>query len=360
MRRLNKEGRLKSIRLSQNRERKRLKRLRKRIRYVGGVPILANRITVIIPNHLSIFDNRMNRELSRVSSIVRKSLSTSNRVRVRLDFSDVEHFTVAALLKLHADIHVYEALAGVSRFVDFKGPKKLNLRKTMKELGFLRRERLHSDSMPGIISITSDTRGDRFKRDLFADMNQAFYGGALQKDGQEWDNLQGAIGEAMLNVVDHAYTRYESEMVKEKIGPRWWLVSQTLGDQLYIALVDKGIGIPTTIFETQKDKRAIEVLKRYFNMVQTRGVGPDSASIVTAIKYGQSRLKKRFGGRGTGLETVRKLVLDNPNGTLTIISNCGKYIFSYRSGEVTSEYDNSINGTLIQWNISLAPNPNNV
>lgn len=184
-------------------------------------------------------------------------------------------------------------------------------------------------------------------------MNRAFYDGELQKEGEEWATLQGAIGEAILNVIDHAYNAPERADFRKSLGTRWWLVAQTIDNQLFIAIYDKGVGIPKTIFGSEKNKKTLQVLSRYFNIVKMRAAGADSAAIRTAMAYGRSRLNSNHSGHGTGLSEVRDLVANNPIGQLSILSNRGLYEYTSKGVETTREFRDSVHGTLIQWNISL-------
>jgi hypothetical protein len=303
-----------------------------------------------MPSRLGIFRPEAHEALTETIQAIQRSLKNRN-TKVFLDFRLTEHASVAGLLLLHSSIRAAEAENNCQLKKTLIPPKNARVRMIMNRVGFLKPDN-YLESQPGFIPLTTDVKGSTFAKKLFANMNTAIYDNKLQKGGPEWDRLQSAIGEAILNVFEHAYDDAKTKPITDRMGYRWWLIAQTFDNQIYIAMIDKGVGIPETIISSAKMKLE-RLLNRFLRMATKHSAGPDSAGIITAMRYGSSRLKRRLGGRGTGLASVKELVAPNPDGELLIFSNRGEYTYSNQHGEHTAEHPNSIMGTLIQWNISL-------
>ena len=146
-----------------------------------------------------------------------------------------------------------------------------------------------------------------------------------------------AIMEAMLNVKYHAYPHQTEK--------RWWFTATIFEEQLYIAICDRGVGIP----ETLPRKGLGEILRSV--------VGDDSKMIQAAMRY--TRTSREESGAGYGTRDIQRLILKQRQGNLTIISGKGHYRLSCNEHgeeeELVNQIDDDINGTVIQWTIPLYP-----
>ncbi|MDA8002308.1 MAG: ATP-binding protein [Alphaproteobacteria bacterium] len=146
-----------------------------------------------------------------------------------------------------------------------------------------------------------------------------------------------AIGEAMLNVKNHAYPERMS-------GRFWWTMATIFEENLHVVLCDRGVGIPHTLHG-----------KSWFQKVSRKisSKTSDAEMIKSAMKYARSS-RKKFSGVGLGSRDIQMLVRETGRGHLTIISGKGHYHLdgaSKREKPVEIGYD--VGGTLIHWRIPL-------
>jgi hypothetical protein len=218
MKRLSKTARHQQIRLSQSRERRRLKRKYRHVRYVGGHPILSGHVNIVMPSRLGIFRPEAHEALTETIQAIQRSLKNRN-TKVFLDFRLTEHASVAGLLLLHSSIRAAEAENNCQLKKTLIPPKNARVRMIMNRVGFLKPDN-YLESQPGFIPLTTDVKGSTFAKKLFANMNTAIYDNKLQKGGPEWDRLQSAIGEAILNVFEHAYDDAKTKPITDRMGYR--------------------------------------------------------------------------------------------------------------------------------------------
>lgn len=186
------------------------------------------------------------------------------------------------------------------------------------------------------------------------------------------DNLEyvygDAIQEAINNVSLHAYTDQKDN---EK---HWWLNCSLIDDELYLVLYDQGRGIPVTFTKGNKAfdevdwddpdlqnevKKLITKWGLELPLISKETVentkNSDSSSIFFAMSdditrmIGSDELK-----HGQGSKSIKKLVSSHEKGILWIFSNKGLYRYENDDkAPFLKDYINSIQGTLIQWNIKV-------
>ncbi|EMX6256021.1 hypothetical protein ACIUV6_04560 [Pseudomonas aeruginosa] len=169
-----------------------------------------------------------------------------------------------------------------------------------------------------------------------------------------------AVSETINNVRLHAYPNLDNS---EK---RWWLVCHTIGKMLYLAIYDRGVGIPKTVVErswflsslkyTQPEEYAIleaqfpELTKGWdlhvFNRIS------DEKLIYLSMQGDVTGTKSDKHGQGS--KSILALVNDTPGGQLWVFSNDGLYKFRQTDEKpVLFALPKTFPGTLIQWNIEL-------
>lgn len=207
-----------------------------------------------------------------------------------------------------------------------------------------------------------------FRNEIVDFISQEIYQGSLT-DEEEY-RFSDAIQEAINNVYRHAY----SKDTPSNNRPWWWMCS-VIDDQLYLLLYDKGQGIPNTFVKGNEfydqidwhneESQSIlqDLIKRWelpysipIEELEKITQSPtDSLSISLAMSdditrmNGEDELK-----HGQGSKSIRKLVADNDDGWLFIVSNRG--MLWYRDEQSMIELHDmkcSINGTLVQWNIRI-------
>jgi hypothetical protein len=167
----------------------------------------------------------------------------------------------------------------------------------------------------------------------------AEYDGNIAQPLQE--NLFAGITEAMTNVLNHAYALPREDETGIVNSREWWMFSQHKDDQLTVAFLDLGAGIPKTL----PFKRPV-VWQKLVRLNRTL----DSRTIEYALKDSISRTNESH--RGKGLGQMARVVDLVPGGVITILSNFGG--LTRKSGVVRRrDYRDSIQGTMIFWKIPL-------
>ena len=277
---------------------------------------------------------------------------------VSLDLRTCHTVKASAVIKLHVELEVIEALCAAKkqRMVTVLWPNDGTASRLLEAVGFAGATPMQR---AGHMAISSGLSGQG-TRERLKTMNRCLFSDKLVMDDQPWQDLYAAISEAMLNVQHHAYKHEERTDFVEKLGPRWWLMGSTLNDQLHLVLYDKGIGIPRSLED--KQGKVKEILYRYGRKFSGQAaIGEDGGLIAAAMVYGRSRLKGKQvspSGRGKGLSDIRHWVLQNPTGELHIYSNRGRYSYNSDTNRVrVINHDSSIHGTLIQWKMRLEAAP---
>lgn len=156
-------------------------------------------------------------------------------------------------------------------------------------------------------------------------------------------SLYTGITEAMANVLNHAYKvlKREDGLNAGSIAD-WWMFSKYQNSCLYVVFCDLGAGIPRTLPATRRS---------LWNKIMRKGIKNDGEVIRHAVKDSVSRTKKSHRGKGLG-QIVR--VIDDIDGSeVLILSNSGAYTLKSDGVPVCRNYNDSILGTLILWNIPL-------
>lgn len=218
------------------------------------------------------------------------------------------------------------------------------------ELGFfaLLKTKLRSDwSIPA----PNSTRYVNFFSSTYADptlpgrFRQAI-GESLAEISQVTLDLFSSLSEAIANAVEHAYIAPRSD---EK---RWWLTGSVDHEnrRLSVVILDHGIGIPGSLPHSRWLQEISAVLKSMgFSLL---GIDAHGKIIEAAMTVGRSRLQQPQ--RGKGLGDVLKLALADPSNSLRVISGRGYYVFEKGAGS-SREMAQSLDGTLIEWNLALPP-----
>lgn len=171
-----------------------------------------------------------------------------------------------------------------------------------------------------------------------------------------------AVSETINNVGLHAYPGRVSGQKK------WWLLCNVIGDQLYLAIYDRGVGIPKTVLEkpwllASMEKEfpdKYEEIKKEFPDFENMGLNlfvtkklTDPQLIYLSMLGDVSGTKKDKHGQGS--KSIKALVDETDDGKLWIFSNKGLYKFSLEEdGAEMYRLPNKMLGTLVQWNIKIS------
>ena len=178
----------------------------------------------------------------------------------------------------------------------------------------------------------------RFRKSIESEINQP-----LARRASHY--LFAALSEAVTNAVQHAYRGDEKQ--------KWWVSAsyKKATGKLSILCYDRGLTIPKTLPHSGK----WEVIR---GIIGNAGLdlGLDSDLIKGALMTRRTATRAHY--RGHGLPQLMNFIDEVNMGALTIYSRRGKVIYSKNEIEKQGKYSHEslskpIEGTLIEWNVSL-------
>ncbi|MGM0769961.1 MAG: hypothetical protein ACQEV6_18275 [Pseudomonadota bacterium] len=155
--------------------------------------------------------------------------------------------------------------------------------------------------------------------------------------------LSDAVSEAVLNVRHHAYP----DLIEKPEQKNWWVIADFIDEQLFIAILDRGVGIHATLPYQEWWKNTVKDFSTSLKSMS----GSHSAWIEASFEEGKTGTRK--GERGLGGKTIKDLVRQNSDGELHVFSGRGIYISDGDKTLERTDSSHSIGGTLVQWNIRL-------
>ncbi|GAB1146670.1 hypothetical protein [Shewanella algae] len=293
---------------------------------------------ISVPPQLDLY-NEESRDatLDFIESIRQHSLSH----KVMLDCSTAKSFSAAATLLLYSTIDRLKS-NDAHRLVRFKGQKgdvKLIIEKTGLKSLTLQQDCTITDCKVDILPIVKGTaRGEEFEQVIDYVQHQIYKNNMSPEQENVWG---AAVGETVSNVKLHAY-----EDADEK---PWWIICSVIGDDLYLAICDQGVGIPNTI---KKQGWINSLVQNSPALVRKMLSSNDSDAIELSMTIGESSTNQQK--HGLGSQSIRALVEKNPDGALWVFSNHGVYYKNRDSSKPElRDFGGSISGTIVQWNIKL-------
>jgi len=340
-------------------KRKQLKIINKQIKATNkssGKKVITGAL-IISPYMLCIYDDHYYEDaINFFKKISRKILKEKKKITI--DFSRLESVTAAAILCLYAEIHRCIQLSEIDHPIRYIKPRHAEPRRVLNELKFFAGinnpsyDVIHEGTI-GVIPCTSGTKADNKLDDLMNSIENNIYGGEINEEGD--NTLYRSLSEAMLNVWQHAYksSRIKKDEI-DRLGKRWWILGHRIEDNLYLAIYDRGIGIP----EALPFKYTKEVIDKFLDFLKLKNRS-DANMIHAAMEIGRTGTGKQ--GRGKGLQDVRRFVEENPSGVLRIYSNRGGYVYRMEGDKIEHHSrKHSLRGTLIQWNVKLTNNSSEI
>lgn len=324
---------------------------------------VSGKLVITAPTKISIYDFSENKarcpyyQTLRFTQTIKSKLSTRDCI---VDFSSTTSVSAAALVIVYAALetaisermgdseivwskneHVNRALKAmnINKIID-GADIDYNL-KTVKILPII--SSVGKKHMESII--------DFIKQKVFKDMSPVTE-----------HVYADAISETINNVGLHAYPD------GEPATKRWWLMCNTIRNQLYLAIYDCGIGIPKTVMNRTWFIPSLQIthpklhkrLLEEFPDDTTSGpknfgrvVIPDERLIHLSMMGDVTGTEEDKHGQGS--KSIMKLVGDTPKGKLWVFSNNGLYTHCQsdnKPGE--KKLSKKFPGTLVQWNIKLS------
>lgn len=260
-----------------------------------------------------------------------------------LDFDDTEHISAMAMVYLYSEIHRIidaGACADLIRISDKRAPRHIRL--ALQECGLLKLTQSGRDPNGQMTPIVCGQGDNHLEEIVDQIMTKALQDKQLDEARKAEAELitSRALQEAMLNVLHHAH--------REATSHRWWATAMIIERQLFIAICDRGVGIPKTLPTSS--------FWRYLAHAVTRA-SDDHELIKQAMIYTRSSThspRKGKGNRGLGSKDMQNLVLTMRSGYMTIVSGRGYYKLE---GETAQEHSHlakhDFEGTIVQWCLPL-------
>lgn len=287
-----------------------------------------------------------------------------SRYKVRsclVDFGETKKISAAALVVVYAAIEI--AGAGRSAKADVVLSKvSPAVNEALKNSNLIKLIRGHEFSyaladardMPVISSVGKDQM-----EEIIDFIQSRIYKDQMSADTE---HVYGdAVSETINNVRLHAYPDSPPEQ------KRWWLLCNTFGKKLYLAIYDSGVGIPKTVVERPWFLTAMQSThpKEYEQLLarvpglESAGVRifiptviPDESLIFYSMQGDVTGTRKEKHGQGS--KSIKALVNDTEDGKLWVFSNKGVYTFNAEGQEpAMARLKKKFPGTLVQWNIEL-------
>lgn len=161
------------------------------------------------------------------------------------------------------------------------------------------------------------------------------------EDSETFDVINTAIGEAVINVVNHAYK--DSDKYK-----KWYLFLWITSEKCNVVISDLGMTIPNSI----PTKISDNILQRIFN-IQSWGNLNDDVKIEIATQYQKTATK--LPNRGKGFQDM-KAVCDQVDGSVMMIHSKGGFWAKSTKKEEKfkkQNYKSIVDGTIISWLLPL-------
>lgn len=169
--------------------------------------------------------------------------------------------------------------------------------------------------------------------------------------------LNGAMGEAILNVKNHAYLS-DMKLKFPSPGKRWWAVASitSLDKKLKIIVYDQGHGIGKTLPKTG----ILERLTSYFDSASSSIINTSDLSELVLLKAvvkralnlsskGPRRSRTGLNGRGKGLGDILKPIEMVPSSSIRIASGAAEVTYDKNSGIKGCILPRHLGGTLVEW-----------
>lgn len=367
MKKQKKSKKIISIRLSIRKHEKNIKR--KNIYYSTEKPreqssLFGNRKFIVAPSVISLYelsDNRQKEFNETVDFInnIERDLARNDCV---FDFRNTEHASAAALIAIFATIEEAIEASGKTKSVILWSTKSPAVNKAIKRTKIsnlikgtpYNKNLANHEHLPIVSSYGSEKMEeiiDHIVKSVYKD----------NMTPEEEYKFGDAVSETINNVGLHAYPKKDAQY------KRWWLLCNVIGDQLYLAIYDKGVGIPKTVLDKPWFFATLESaypeqyqeLTQEFPEFERTGLIPivkkklyDAELIGISMAGDVSGTKKSKHGQGS--KSIRALVDECEDGKLWVFSNKGLYHFcSVKDGPSLYKLPQKLPGTLVQWNIKL-------
>lgn len=348
----------------ENRQRRKGKHYRDSdLRLAQKGSVFSRSVVIPAPEHISIyeFSEDAGGSYSSTVSFIKEILSNFGKRSVVLDFSETQRITAAALIVVYASIDEAgkNGLCKGAIVWPKSSPHSSRIIRKSNIPRLLRREDIayKFESLEMLPVITGV--GNEHLEDVIDYILRSTYSGVMSP---ETEYAYGdAVSETLNNVGLHAYPGKD---VAEK---RWWLLCETFGAELYLAVYDAGVGIPKTVVDRPWFLASLAKvfpgyhaeLRSMFEEFEAQGWKayvptkiPDANLISLSMQGDVTGTRKSKHGQGS--KSIKALVESTTNGKLWVFSRSGLYTFEDEiGGSKLFKLPVELPGTLVQWNIQV-------
>lgn len=263
---------------------------------------------------------------------------------ITMDFTQTSRFISAGTLLFYAELSRLIEMTGNKIRIRYKPPLNERAHEVLRQIGIAA---ICGQSLPKRRRYYHDVIHWRVAHGWIVD-NTICAPAIEPHEGQLAkpliDGLFRGLGEAMTNIIHHAYIGIRDDGLNYDSNRNdWWMFSEARKGVLSVVLCDLGIGIPKTL-----PIKKPNLFKQILALGREKS---DAAYIATAIEEGDTRTNRRE--RGKGLGNIVKVVSGLKDGIVIIQSNRGSYYLKNGSAPKSIDYSDSIMGTIISWSVPL-------
>jgi len=307
---------------------------------------------LIAPRVFSASHSRDRQDLLQFLKLLRRRLVT-HRKPLRIDFRKTEQMVSCGTLLFIAELDRCLRATRNKVHISYISPKDKIVSQVIQQVGISallgRKQRLSGDFDKTVRHwhFASGVHADAKEFDKVLDSYEGIMAPALS------NSIFKGVTEAMTNCAQHAYLESRGDGLSIHDERRWWMLSQEMDGILSVAFCDLGMGIPRSL--PRQDGALPGWRGKLSGFLTSLSNKPKESSLIkAAIEIGQSRTKEEH--RGLGLKQIVETVQKHPLSHVLILSNSGGYLLQpdRRREELLLKYDDSILGTLIQWNMPIA------
>lgn len=276
-----------------------------------------------------------------------------DKLQVRLNFKDTEHFLVPGTILLFAELDRIVSLSDLPKPITIIDPIRRRPREVLKQIGIHGISRDRSDVVPEREDVVywRATKGNTQSGNSYGSIVESIAERANRDHANqlEVNGVWRSVNEAVANSIDHAYKTPRHDGFSGLPETKWWMFSQIKDGVFTLAVCDLGCGYRRTINET--------IPERFIASIATTlsQLNRDSLAIATAMEYGRSGTNQ--GNRGKGSRDVLSLLQKHGDGELVVLSNTGWMRYAYEDRKEVSRSDGGlgidIGGTIVWWKLPL-------
>lgn len=272
---------------------------------------------------------------------------------VRLNFKKTESLHVPGAILLYAELDRIIRLSDLPKPITVVDPMLRRPREVLKQIGIYQLVGDSSDVVPTREDVVfwKTTKGASQSGDNLGPILE-FVAERANRDHVKQVELSGiwrGVSEAVVNTIDHAYSKPREDGFAGLIDTKWWMFTQIRNQRFTAAVCDLGCGYRATVNLTIP-----ETFISKWNSILI-GNNQDAMAIQTAMEYGRSGTQ--LNNRGKGSRDALSVLKKHGTGELFVLSNTGWVGYKYVNGvEVLTESDDigiNIRGTIIWWNLPL-------